>query len=145
MLFLDLDVLIVGALDPIVEFPASLALTEDAVAPARAGDDRDRYGRRRMRRFNSSVIVWEAAAGTAIFERWTPAVAETLSTDQDWIAAVAPEAAAMPLAWFPRISQVHPPWPDDATVVLCKKPKNAEAIRRWPELAAWWGSGKAVA
>lgn len=139
MLFLDLDVLVVAPLDPIVDFPAGLALTEDAFVVERAHLNKDRYGRRLVRKFNSSVMVWNAGAHDHLFTEWT--IADTLdySTDQDYIGERAPNARPMPLAWFPRVSQVRPPWPPDAKVALCKKPKNAEAVKMWPELIPWWG------
>jgi hypothetical protein len=144
VLYLDLDSLIVSSLDAIIDYPASFALTEDALVHERQHLNRDRYGRRLVRRFNSSVMVWDGGTETDVFTAWTPDVPKTLSTDQDWIGQQRPEAAALPLAWFPRISQVRPPWPAEAKVVLCKKPKNHEAVVRWPELKPWWG-GEAAA
>jgi hypothetical protein len=45
----------------------------------------------------------------------------------------------MPLAWFPRVSQIEDgPVPADAKVVLCKKPKNVIAARRWPWVQEAW-------
>lgn len=141
VLFLDLDTLVVAPLDPIVDYPASLALTEDALVVERARLDRDRYGRRLVRRFNSSVMVWDGGTHTDLWTRWSPAIAQQLSTDQDWIGEQAEDAVAMPLDWFPRISRVQPPpWPADAKVVLVKKPKNHEAALRWPWFEPLWGA-----
>lgn len=139
VLYLDLDTLVVAPLDPIVDYPAPFALTEDALVRERAHLDRDRYNRRLVRRYNSSVMVWDAGTAADVWHYWTPAVADRLSTDQDWIAERHPEAAAMPLDWFPRISRVQPPWPTEAKVVLVKKPKNHEAVERWPWFEPLWG------
>lgn len=139
VLFLDLDVLVVADLAPLVDFPAPLALADDVVVQMRPDVAVDRFGRRLVRKFNSSAIVWDAGTQDALFTRWRRSDAERLSTDQDWIAEQVPAAAAMPLAWFPRISAVRPPWPDEARVVLCKKPKNHEAVERWPAVREWWG------
>lgn len=135
VLFLDLDTLVVNALDPIVDYPASLALASDVLTHSNS----DRFGRRVVRRFNSSVMVWDGGLHTDLFTRWTPDVAQKLSTDQDWIGEQSEEAKAMPLEWFPRISQAQPPWADDAKVVLVKKPKNAEASKKWPWFDEMWG------
>jgi hypothetical protein len=35
---------------------------------------------------------------------------------------------------------VRPPWPKEAKVVLVKKPKNHEAVERWPWFEAMWGA-----
>jgi hypothetical protein len=139
VLFLDLDTLIVAPLDPIVDYPAGLALTTDALVTERAHIDRDRYGRRLVRRFNSSVMVFDGGTHADLWTRWSPKVAEQLSTDQDWIGEQAEDAVGMPLEWFPRISRVQPPWPEEAKVVLVKKPKNHEAVTRWPWFEAQWG------
>lgn len=135
LLFLDLDTLIVAPLDPIVDASTPFGLTEDGPI----GIETDRHGRQIRRRFNSSVMVWQGGEQADLFTAWTPAVAARLSTDQDWIAERRPEATALPRAWFPRISRTQPPWPDGATVVLCKKPKNHVARERWPWFDAAWG------
>lgn len=140
VLYIDLDSLIVGPLEPIVDYPASLALTEDALVLERAHLNTDRYGRGLVRRFNSSVMVWDGGLHQDLWTRWTPAVAQRLSTDQDWIGEQAEDAVGMPLGWFPRISRVQPPWPADAKVVLVKKPKNHEAAQRWPWFEPLWGA-----
>lgn len=148
LLYLDLDTLVVAPLDAIVDFPASLALTADALVLERAHLTSDRYGRRLHRRFNGSVMVWDGGTHHHLFTNFTPDVTWRLSTDQDWIGEQAIDAAGMPLAWFPRISQLVTdpgfaatggPYPPDAKVVLTKKPKNHDAIARWPWFDAQWG------
>lgn len=139
VLYIDLDSLLVSDLSPIVDYPAPFAITEDALVKERAHLDTDRYGRKLVRAFNSSVMVWDAGFGADIYNAWTPDVAQRLSTDQDWIAERYPTAAAMPYAWFPRISRQQPPWPDEAKVVLVKKPKPHEAVARWPWFEQAWG------
>lgn len=140
VLYLDLDVLVVANLDPIVDFPASFALTEDAFVVERAHLNVDRYGRRLVRRFNSSVMVWDGGTQTELFADWSVHDALRLSTDQDWIGEQSDIAKPMPLGWFPRISRVQPPWPAEAKVVLVKKPKNHEAAERWAWFEQMWGA-----
>lgn len=139
VLYLDLDTLVVADLDPIVDFPASLALTTDAFVKERAHITKDRFGRTLVRRFNGSVIVFDGGQHADLFTTWRPADAYRLSTDQDWIAEQAPAAVGMPLEWFPRISQVQIPWPEEAKVVLVKKPKGHEAAAKWPWFEPLWG------
>lgn len=139
MLYIDLDSLIVAPLDPIIDFPAEFALTEDAFVLERAHINTDRYGRRLVRRFNSSVMVWDGGTQTDLFTKWTPAAAEQMSTDQDFIGDRAPDAKGMSLAWFPRASRVQPPWPAEARVVMAKKPKGFQACEKWPWFNEAWG------
>lgn len=139
MLYLDLDSLIVAPLDQIIDFPAEFALSEDAWVVERSHITKDRYGRQLVRRFNSSVMVWDGGTQTDLFTKWTLADAERLSTDQDWCGEQATRAKGMNLEWFPRASLVQPPWPSESKVVLCKKPKNVEACAKWPWFNEAWG------
>jgi len=143
VLYLDLDSLIVGSLDPIIDFRADLALIDD---PPRADAPTvDRWDRQIVRRFNSSVMPFDAGAHDAIAQVWQAPVAYRLSTDQDWIAELRPGAAAMPAEWFPRFSlcaaarDTTGRWPDGARVVLVKKPKNHEAAARFGWFDQEWG------
>jgi hypothetical protein len=140
VLYLDLDTAIVGPLDPIIDVPHRFAITSDPPDPDRPRTH-DRFGRLIVRRFNSSVMVWNAGAHPELYTDWTPAVAERLSGDQDWIAEQLPGAATLPRGWFPRISECATLAPSAAKVVLVKHPKNHLAVDhpRWPWLRQYWG------
>lgn len=134
VLYLDLDTLIVGPLDDIIDFPPDLAL-----AP-HAGQFNGKDGKAVVKRFNSSVMVWTAGTCADLFTLWRPSVADRLWGDQDWIGERRADAAAMPVEWFPRLSSpdTRPPFQQFARVVLCKKPKNVEAAARWPWFREAW-------
>lgn len=134
MLYLDLDVLVVGDLRPAADYPASFALVPDG-APGFMPRD----GRKCVHRFNSSVMTWNAGERNHLYTEWTPKVARRLWGDQDWIGEQAPSGSAMPIEWFPRLSEAkRPPWPEAAKVILCKKPKNAAASCRWKWFDEAW-------
>ncbi len=141
VLYLDLDSLIVAPLAPILDFPAPFAITAD---PPRFGQKSlDSFGRRIIRRFNSSVMVWDGGTHTDLYTEWRPAITQRLSGDQDHIGEHLPNAAKMPRSWFPRISEaVRPPWPEDAKVILCKVPKNAILAQENPWFAPLWGAAR---
>jgi hypothetical protein len=134
VLYLDLDSLVVAPLDPIVDFPAPFALIPDErslFVP--------RNGLQAVHRFNSSVMVWSAGANERLYDDWTHAVTHRLFGDQDWIGEQMPEAATLPLAWTPRISELNGGTPGpEAIVVLAKKPKNQVCAARWPWFNAVW-------
>lgn len=138
MLYLDLDSLIVGSLDPIVDYPSAFAL----VPPA--GNFQPRTAHQVVRRFNSSVMVWNAGEQDRVFLQWTPTVTRRLFGDQDWIGEQCPDADTLPLEWFPRISQLTESGDfvptSDARVVLVKKPKCEEAARLWPAFREAWAA-----
>lgn len=134
VLYLDLDTLLVADLEPIIRFPASFAL-----AP-HAGTFDGRDGRRVVKRFNSSVMVWDGGERHDLFLKFSPSVTQTLWGDQDWIGLQAPDAAVMPSVWFPRLSEfAWPAVPEGAKVVLCKKPKNQDAAKSLKGFAEAWG------
>lgn len=132
VLYLDLDTLIVGPLDPIVDFASPFALIPNA-------GNFQCATRTLVKRFNSSVMVWDAGVNTELHTNFMPAVAKRLHGDQDWIGEQRPDADKMPLEWFPRLSEIQAgPVPTDARVVLAKTPKPAEAAQRWPWVEHTW-------
>lgn len=134
MLYLDLDTLIVSSLAPIADFDAPFALIPDA-APNFKGTSTHAV----VKHFNSSVMVWDAGLRPDLFVKWTPSVADRLWGDQDYIGEQAPDAATMPLEWFPRLSQIRDgEIPSEAKVILAKKPKNEQAAREWPWFRERW-------
>lgn len=134
VLYLDLDTLIVGALDAIVDYPAPFALVPHE------GRFEGINGRAVVKRFNSSVMVWDGGTLGRLFADWTPDVTARLHGDQDWIGEQIEKASAMPLWWFPRLSSIGASGkvPPDAKVILAKTPKNTEAAKRWPWFRDVW-------
>lgn len=132
MLYLDLDTLVVDALDPIVDFPANFALVPDD-APNFHGME----GKIVVKGCNSSVMVWDAGVVDYIYDAWDEKITNELWGDQDWIATCCDDYAKMPLEWFPRVSQIKE-LPDEAKVVLMKKPKNHLAIDKIPWVKEFW-------
>lgn len=134
MLYLDLDTLIVNDLAPIVDYPAEFALVPHA------GTFNGKDGLTVVKKFNSSVMVWDAGSQNHVFDRWESGVARTLWGDQDWMGVQCPDAAVMLASWFPRLSDVDwPAIPADAKVVLAKKPKNTVAAKTLVGFAEAWG------
>jgi hypothetical protein len=133
VLYLDLDTLIVNGLDDVIDYPAEFAL-----AP-HAGTFNGKGGLQVVKRFNSSVMVWDAGTQDHVYTGWTPAVAAMLWGDQDWIGTMAHTAKAMPARWFPRLSELDGREPSsDAKVVLVKKPKNEEAAKQFAWFKEAW-------
>lgn len=136
MLYLDLDTLITAPLEPIIDISAPFALIDDP--PTARTKSVDAHGRRIVKRFNSSVMVWDGGTQTDLYTDFAPRVSGYLSGDQDWIGVSKPNAYAMPRAWFPRISEVTPPLPAESKVLLVKVPKNHIAAEQWPWFDKLW-------
>lgn len=139
MLFFDLDVLIVGDVSAIADHEGRLAIAGDELALERPAVDRNVIGQTILRKFNASAMAWNAGDLDCLWSEWTPGVTEQFQSDQDWYAHRLSDAKAMPIAWFPRLSRVKPPWSSEAKVVLVKKPKNHLAAEQWPWFREAWG------
>lgn len=135
ILYLDLDVLLIGRLDSIVSFEADFAIVPHA------GNFNGKGARKVCKRYNSSVMSWNGGEFNWLRDDWTPPVTERLWGDQDWLGEQL-EARTMPLEWFPRLSEITEEnfgaRMAEARVVLCKKPKNTEAAARWPWVNEAW-------
>lgn len=136
ILYLDLDTLIVSNLDCVIDYPAPFALVPHA------GTFQGRNGLSVVKRFNSSVMAWDAGTQDHVFNNWVPKVTKRLWGDQDFIGEQCPFAATFPPEWFPRISDLTVSGslviPDTAKVVLVKKPKCEEAALKWSNFREAW-------
>lgn len=140
VLYLDLDTLIVAPLAPIFDADGSFAITDDP-PQGHKPRMRDSFGRKIVRRFNSSVMVWDGGSQTRLYTDWREDVADRLSGDQDWIGEQTTYATALPRDWFPRLSELGgKPAVAPAKVVLAKVPKNHIAAEQLPWFAPLWGA-----
>jgi hypothetical protein len=143
VLALDLDSLIVGSLDLVVDYPQRFVMATDCLTKVGQGWPEigkvDRHGRALVQKFQGSVMVWNAGNHSDLYTNWDTSVAARLSTDQDWIGERYPDAAVMPLSWTPRISEIKDgPISREAKIVFCKKPKNDVAAKSWPWVDQVW-------
>ena len=85
VLYLDLDVTVVGGLGLIARYPASFVAIRDYI----------KLG------FNSSVMSWDAGAVDHLYTEFTSDVMDRMHGDQDWITArmSGREAAMFPRKW----------------------------------------------
>lgn len=138
VLYLDLDSLIVAPLAELIDTAAKFCITADPPSQAKKRTH-DSFGRAIVRRFNSSVMVWDGGTQTDLYTDWKPDVSARLSGDQDFIGERKPNAATWPREWFPRVSElgIRPPL-RPAKIVLCKVPKNHLAAQQISWVRAAW-------
>ncbi len=114
VLYLDLDVTVVGDLGPIAWYGQPLGIIKDW----------NRMG------FNSSVMAWDAGALDDIYNNFTPEVMDRLQGDQDWIFEEAwPLARRFPRDWCVSYKRAvaENRWPEDMRVcVFHGRPKPWE-------------------
>ena len=111
VLYLDLDVTVVGSLDDLAAYPHPFAAISDYLNPLV---------------LNSSVMAWDASVSTRgvadrVFTEFSASVMERLHGDQDWITKQMPAAVRFPRRWCPSYkANVLPAGhvPDGARVVV---------------------------
>jgi hypothetical protein len=132
VLYLDLDVIVTGDLDPIIDYPAEFAISPCS-APGWLGKD----GLVCVKGYNSSVMVWDSGKRRRFYLDWKPAVAKRLWSDQDWFKEISPNEEMLPAQWFERISLDMTPKPE-TKVVLAIKHKNHKAAKVLPWVREAW-------
>ena len=114
VLYLDLDVTVVGALDALADYPYPFTAIRDYQYPLQ---------------INSSVIAWDAGYADIVYNDFTPEVMERLHGDQNWIHEKV-NAVTFPKRWCPSYkAHVLPTGkvPNDAKVIVYHgKPKPWE-------------------
>lgn len=146
VLYLDLDVLIVGDLRPMAHWPAPLVLCPP-------GGKFHPLGYRTVHRYNSSVMAFDVGAHPEIFSTFNrayglPGGDTPLWGDQDWIGELLPNLPTFPPEWVPRLGELPMTMPPSgqlvaarasgARVVLCKKPKPHIAAERIKWVSEIW-------
>ncbi len=123
VLYLDLDVTVVGNLDDLANQDAPFVAIADYQHPLT---------------INSSVMAWDAGAGDAIYTDFTPDVMSRLHGDQNWIHEKV-FAERFPRRWCPSYrAHVQPTGkvPDDARVIVYHgQPKSWDLPENYLETA----------
>jgi hypothetical protein len=117
VLYLDLDVVITGALDPLLAADDAFVVMDNDYVPT----------------FNTSVMLFDIGAHTSLWTDFTPEVAAGLGGDQDWVALMVPDAALWPAGWcvpFRLRAAIAPP-PEAKIVVFSGRPNPDEYPAEW--------------
>ena len=91
VLYLDLDVTVIGSLDDLANLPATFSVVEnfkEIKEPNKA-------------KFNSSVMAWDAEQDSIneLFTEFNPSIMDRLNGDQDWISEQLPNVTTFPKDW----------------------------------------------
>jgi len=137
VLYLDLDVLVVGNINPILDFPADFAIAPDC-APKFQGNRQWKT----VKGYNSSVMVWDHLARSRFYTKFDPKSPLRLWGDQDSIKEMSPNERTFPGEWFKRITPEGPAkWIPETKIILCVKYKNHKAIELFPWFRNYWTVG----
>jgi len=117
VLYLDLDVVITGDLDPLLCHPGDFVIMDNDYVPG----------------FNSSVMLFEAGAHPEIFADFNEAEMARLDGDQDWIALKVPGAELWPHLWCVpyRLRAAVAPPNGTKVVVFSGRPNPADYPAPW--------------
>jgi hypothetical protein len=133
VLYLDLDVLVLGGLDEILDFPADFAISPDS-----APDFMGKKQHRTIKRYNSSVMVWNHKARATFYRDFDPEWMNGLWSDQDALAHMSPNEKTFPADWFTRVGPTSHPFDPAVKVGMCIKYKNHKAIKLFPWFKEYW-------
>lgn len=118
VLYLDLDVTVVGALDDLADYPYPFCAIRDYQYPLQ---------------INSSVMSWDAGVADCVYDDFTPDVMDRLHGDQNWIHEKV-SATTFPKRWCPSYkAHVLPTGlvPKDARIIVYHgqpRPWDMEAV-----------------
>ena len=116
LLFLDLDVVVTGSLDELVDYASPFAIISDW----------------HLDSYNSSVFTLDRDEETQVWTDFIPAVVNRLPGDQDWITEKVPNAAIFPAQWCVSYrSHAVPGVPRGAKVVVMHGDPKPKEIGGW--------------
>jgi hypothetical protein len=133
VLYLDLDVVVLGDLAPFIDFPADFALCADS-----APDWQGKKGLRAIKRYNSSCMVWDHKARRRFFDDFQAEWKAELWSDQDALALMSPDEATFPEDWVVRVRPHSFPFDPAARLGLCIKWKNNKLLKETDWFGRYW-------
>lgn len=133
VLYLDLDVLVLGDLAPIIDFPADFAICADS-APEWQGKNELKV----IKRYNSSCMVWDHKARQRFFHAFKPEWMNELWSDQDALAMMSRKEMTFPPEWFTRVGPNSHPFDPAVKIGLCIKWKNNKLEKKADWFRDYW-------
>lgn len=94
VLFLDLDSIVVGNLDEVVNFSYDFGIVRQWKNLG------GRFGRERILKYKSPLMVWDHNSRKQLWNKFSLSVLDELVGDQDWIGSCCPEEKLFPDGWF---------------------------------------------
>jgi alpha-N-acetylglucosamine transferase len=136
VLYLDLDVLILDDLQPIIDFPSSFAIIK---AKPRRKIYINRKEGLEIKRYNSSVMVFEPVVTTPLYTDINDMVIRKYRSDQDWIGQRFPALSTFPKEWIKKLGDCENGFPTEGMkVMLCMPDKNEEASLKYQWIKDLW-------
>jgi len=117
VLYLDLDVVITGSLDPLLDHPGAFVIMDNDYVPG----------------FNSSVMLFDVGAQSHVWREFSVAETKCIEGDQDWMALTIPNAELWPDDWCVpyRLRAAEAPPRDTKVVVFSGRPNPDEYPAPW--------------
>jgi len=140
VVYLDLDIIVTGDLDAIASHPLPRGSLGAAPPSYRwhgaAGGPSG--GRGIVDRVQSTCLTFYADDLAHLWSEWSPAVADRLRGDQDWLGERQPAVTALPGAWFAKLRDCTGGAPEGVRVVASMPWKNHVAAQRFSWVAREW-------
>lgn len=134
VLYIDLDVVVLGDLDPLFEVEGDfVAMKADVDWPTRISE-----GKRVTAGLNSGTMAWDAGAVDCLYTDFRHHLIDELRGDQDWITEHLEAPAFFPREWFARLRDCQHGVPDGVRVLHCMPWKNDVAVRKFDWIRDLW-------
>lgn len=135
VLYIDLDVVIVGELEPLFEHPGALVAMR---APHRGKTSYE--GEKRVTKgLNSGTLAWTPGEQTeALYTAFHPRFIKELRGDQDWITEQVSKPAFFPKEWFCRLQHCPKGPPEECRIVHVMPWKNDVAVHKFAWVRKRW-------
>ena len=135
VLYLDLDTLITGKLEHIVNYPANIAFMPPSY---KFRDGVPAMGKGIVDRYQSSCFVKDADTGHDVWYNFHDGVMDEYRGDQDWIGETLPLAKTMPPQWFSKLRGFEEAPKPGVKVHLCMPFKNDIASKKFEWVRKTW-------
>jgi alpha-N-acetylglucosamine transferase len=136
VLYLDLDTLLLTNLDCFVNYPSSFAILKAKPRPKvylyrKEGIE--------IKRYNSSVMVFDSTVGHDIYLTFNKDIRLKYRSDQDWIGRLYPKLDTFPREWVQKLGDCDKGQPTpEMKIMLCMPKKNNEAAEEYRWIKKLW-------
>jgi hypothetical protein len=136
VLYLDLDVIPLTDLSCFAHFPSSFAISK---AKPRQRVYMPRKDGLEVKRYNSSVMVFDPHTRDEIYMNFSNTVMRIYRSDQDWIGKLLPRLDTFPKEWIQKLGDCEGGIPKpEMKIMLCMPKKNDEAAQEFDWIKKLW-------
>jgi hypothetical protein len=121
-------------IEPFVNYPSRFALIGQPESYKKKKKDS-----KEVVKYNSSVMAFNAGAGSRLYHLFTVKAMNEFRSDQDWIGRVFPDLDTFPGNWVTKLRYCpNGKPPEETKIMLCMPGKNDRAAQRYEWIRKIW-------